>query len=143
MLQQFYPQVNHNCDFELNKDMHFAAAHKVPTPKAGKCENIHGHTYFVNLTVIGNELNDEGFLVNFADLKKVVHGEYDHQYLNHLEDYSEKQSENFAYPTTEIVAKTIFNRLEDLFSTLPNRPCIAQVIVRETPTSYVIYRGRG
>ena len=29
----------------------------------------HGHTYFVNITIAGDELDHNGFLVNFADLK--------------------------------------------------------------------------
>ncbi|MCG3056412.1 6-carboxytetrahydropterin synthase, partial [Escherichia coli] len=30
--------------------MNFAAAHFVPHESAGKCQQVHGHTYFVNLT---------------------------------------------------------------------------------------------
>ncbi len=30
MMQQFYPQVQHSYRFELNKDMHFSAAHFIP-----------------------------------------------------------------------------------------------------------------
>ena len=29
----------------------------------------HGHTYFVNLTIAGDKLDHNGFLINFSDLK--------------------------------------------------------------------------
>lgn len=141
MLQQFYPQVNHNYMYELNKDFNFAAAHFVPTHLAGKCANIHGHTYYCNITIAGDELNDAGFLINFQEIKKLIHGRYDHTLMNdHPEFTKEFESEPYRYPTTEVVARTIWETIENHLATLPNRPKCLQVIVRETPTSYVIFR---
>jgi len=77
MLHQFYPQVFHSYSYELNKDMQISAAHYIPHEKAGKCARVHGHTYFVNLTICGDQLDDSGFLVNFQHLKKWVHDRFD------------------------------------------------------------------
>lgn len=71
MPQQMYPQVFHDYEYELNKDMQFVIRHFVPHTEAGKCRQVHGHTYFVNLTVAGDTLDEAGFLVNFALLKKL------------------------------------------------------------------------
>ena len=67
-MQQIYPSVTHPYQFELNKDFNFSAAHYIPLKKQ---ENVfvHGHTYYVNLTIAGNTLDKCGFLVNFRDLK--------------------------------------------------------------------------
>lgn len=139
MLQQFYPQVFHPYTYELNKDMQFAAAHFVPHEKAGKCQMVHGHTYFVNVTVAGDNLNESGFLVNFQDLKKVVHDRYDHTLLNdQKDDFNDQNPDDF--PTTEVVARRIWENLQTFLNTLPNNPICVQVLVRETPTSYVVYR---
>jgi 6-pyruvoyltetrahydropterin/6-carboxytetrahydropterin synthase len=139
MLQQFYPQVLHSYSYELNKDMHFAAAHFIPHEDAGKCRNVHGHTYFVNITVAGDELNQSGFLVNFQDLKKIVHSRYDHTIINdQTEDFNDSNSDQF--PTTEVIARTIWENIERHLITLSNKPKCLQVLVRETPTSYVVYR---
>lgn len=144
MLQQFYPQVKHNYLYELNKDMNFAAAHFVPSSAAGKCADVHGHTYFVNITVAGNDLDESGFLVNFQDLKKLTHGRYDHTLMNnHLEFSAEFDGENYLMPTTEVVARQIWENVETYLQKQPNRPTCLQVIVRETPTSYVIFRPNG
>jgi len=84
MLQQIYPSTTHPYQFELNKDFNFSAAHHIPCEEAGICQNVHGHTYFVNLTIVGDKLDDTGFLVNFSHLKKMIHGKFDHQLLNNL-----------------------------------------------------------
>ena len=135
MLQQFYPQPpSHPYPFELNKDMHFAAAHFIPDERAGKCAFTHGHTYFVNLTIAGEQLDEMGMLVNFSDLKKIVHDKYDHQLLNDFPEYKKRA------PSTEEVSRQIYQLIEKHLVTLPNKPKCLQIIVRETPTSYCIYR---
>ncbi|RXK17998.1 6-carboxytetrahydropterin synthase QueD [Macrococcus sp. DPC7161] len=135
MLQQIYPSVAHTYAYELNKDMQFAAAHYIPFDEAGMCQNVHGHTYFVNITIAGNALNPLGFLVNFQDIKQLVHKQYDHTLLNEHPHFKNQP------PSTEVVAKTIFEIIESHLTTLENQPKILQVFVRETPTSYVLYRG--
>jgi 6-pyruvoyltetrahydropterin/6-carboxytetrahydropterin synthase len=141
MLQQFYPQVNHNFSYELNKDMNFSAAHFVPHAGAGACSDVHGHTYFVNITIAGNQLDELGFLVNFGTLKKLVHGRYDHTLMNDHEEYTKQfTGKPEQFPTTEIVAKNIYTIVEEYLNKQENQPVCLQVIVRETPTSYAIYR---
>lgn len=136
MLQQFYPVAPHNFKFELNKDMQFAAAHYIDHPTAGKCQNVHGHTYFANVTIVGNELMDNGFLINFQELKKAVHGKYDHTMMNEHDEFKFEQIE----PSTENVAKAIYHALKQELLKYDNDPQVLQVIVRETPTSYVTYK---
>lgn len=143
MLQQFYPQVQHPYVFELNKDMHFAAAHFIPHPDAGNCANVHGHTYFVNITIAGDELDHTGFLVNFGDIKKLIHKRYDHSVMNHQQEYTVSEREPGKFPTTELVAENIFHMIQDYLDSKSNKAVCVQVVVRETPTSYVVYRPRG
>lgn len=136
MLQQFYPVAPHNFKFELNKDMNFAAAHYIDHESAGKCQNVHGHTYFANITIVGNQLMDNGFLINFQELKKAVHGKYDHTMMNEHDEFKYDQIE----PSTENVAKAIYKTLKQELLKYDNDPQVLQVIVRETPTSYVTYK---
>jgi len=134
MMQQFYPQVQHSYRFELNKDMHFSAAHFIPSEDAGKCQVMHGHTYYLNVTIGGNELDPIGFLIDFKELKNLIHDKYDHSVLNdHLEFKNE-------FPTTEKLAEQVCKSIQEVLLTRYNKPVCLQVIVRETPTSYVIYR---
>lgn len=139
MIQQIYPSVAHPFRYELNKDMQFSAAHYVPSDNAGKCSSMHGHTYFVNVTIAGNELDESGFLVNFSLIKKLVHDRFDHSLLNgHTELFSDDDPDRF--PTTEIVARTLCEIIQDFLDSMTNRPRCVQIFLRETPTSYVVYR---
>ena len=43
----------------------------------GKCRNVHGHSYHLSVTVIGNPITDSshvklGMVIDFGDLKKIV-----------------------------------------------------------------------
>ena len=46
----------------------------------GKCKNVHGHSYKLNVTVIGTPITDAnnvkfGMVIDFGDLKKIVKSE--------------------------------------------------------------------
>lgn len=46
----------------------------------GKCKNVHGHSYELSVTVIGQPLTDKnhvkyGMVIDFGDLKKIVKDE--------------------------------------------------------------------
>lgn len=139
MLHQFYPQVPHDFRYELNKDMHLSAAHFIPAKEAGKCANMHGHTYVINITIAGDTLNETGFLINFQRLKEIVHSRFDHHLLNEDPLFANKENPNY-FPTTEVVARTIWKLVQQELDKEPNQPRCVQVLVRETPTSYVVYR---
>lgn len=62
---------------------------------------------------------------------------------NHPEFSAEFDGENYLMPTTEVVARQIWENVETYLQKQPNRPTCLQVIVRETPTSYVIFRPNG
>ena len=61
--------------------MHFAAAHYIPAESAGSCSEMHGHTYFANITIAGDALDETGFLVNFQQIKKLIHKRFDHKVI--------------------------------------------------------------
>jgi len=139
VIQQIYPQANHPYQYELNKDMQFSAAHFIPHDDAGNCRKVHGHTYFVNITIAGDELDSSGFLINFQIIKKLVHGKFDHSLLNdHQDMFNDQNSDDF--PTTEVVARKIYESIQDHLDQLSHKPKCVQVFLRETPTSYVVYR---
>ena len=46
---------------------------------------------------------------------------------------------NGEQPSTEVVARTIYKAGQEALTKYDNKPQVLQVIVRETPTSYVTY----
>jgi 6-pyruvoyltetrahydropterin/6-carboxytetrahydropterin synthase len=82
----------------------FEAAHRLPW-HPGRCRDLHGHSYRLEITVEG-PVGDDGIVIDFADLRDVVQREvldrYDHRYLNDLMDN----------PTAELLAAEVWKRLE-------------------------------
>lgn len=103
------------------KQATFDSAHQLKWHK-GKCKNLHGHTYKLEVGVKG-KINENGIVIDFGDLKKIIEEKviekYDHKLLN---DY-------FENPTAENIAVQI---LKDLKS-----DGVALVRLWETPTCYV------
>ncbi len=89
----------------------FAAAHQL-NGYMGKCENLHGHNWKIELEVAGHVLNDIGLLIDFHDLKdilKSVLADLDHVNLNETELFStiNPSSENIAQHIATDVQKKI------------------------------------
>ena len=54
--------------FEVMIERNFSSAHQLRGYK-GKCENLHGHNYKIEIYARGSELNNIGLLVDFVELK--------------------------------------------------------------------------
>lgn len=87
--------------FEVTIIKSFSAAHLL-AEIGGKCEELHGHNFKVEVTVGANQLTDEGILIDFRLVKKwlkEILDEMDHQHLNELPFFNGQNpsSENIAY----------------------------------------------
>ena len=72
--------------FEVTVEETFAAGHALRNYH-GKCENLHGHNYRIQVTLQGAELDSIGLLVDFVQVKKLLQtvvDRLDHQFLNDL-----------------------------------------------------------
>ena len=93
--------------FEVTIEETFAAGHALRNYR-GKCENVHGHNYRAEVTLRGAELDAIGLLVDFVELKKMVHAvldRMDHQWLN---DFPPFDALN---PSAENMAKYIYDEV--------------------------------
>jgi 6-pyruvoyltetrahydropterin/6-carboxytetrahydropterin synthase len=90
----------------ISRRYSFEAAHWLP--KVGeyhKCHRMHGHNYEIEVTVDGDVL-ENGFLIDFWDLDKVVHpliDKVDHRTLNDIDGLDN--------PTAELIAGWFCHRL--------------------------------
>ena len=123
--------------FEVCVEHTFAAAHQLRNYR-GKCENLHGHNYKVQVAMEGEELAFNGLLFDFADLKKALRGvvEYlDHKFLNELSPFDSVN------PTAENIAKFICEEVQKSLADPPgNGARVCQVRVWETETSFATFR---
>lgn len=120
--------------FEVSVEYTFAAGHALRNYK-GKCENVHGHNYRVQVTVEGEKLNEAGLLVDFADLKAAIRSlvdRLDHQFLNDLEPF------NQVNPSAENLAKHLCDGISTRIEGQGAR--LRAITVWETDTSSATYR---
>ena len=118
--------------FEICVEHTFAAAHALRN-YYGKCENLHGHNYRVQVGMEGGELDENGLLFDFVKLKTQLRettGYLDHQNLNELRPF------DVINPSAENIARFI---CEDIQKKLDSGR-VAYVRVWETDTSCAIYR---
>jgi 6-pyruvoyltetrahydropterin/6-carboxytetrahydropterin synthase len=121
--------------FEVTIEETFAAGHALRNYH-GKCENVHGHNYRCQVTLEGAELDDIGLLVDFVELKRVVHGvldRMDHQWLNDFPPF------DVLNPSAENMARYIYQQVVE---GLKVREGVRVGLVRlwETDTSQATYR---
>ena len=123
--------------FEVTVEQTFAAGHALREYK-GKCENVHGHNYRVQVTVEGEQLNRIGLLVDFVELKRAVRdviAYLDHQFINDLEPFT------VINPSAENLAKYFYDEVSARVQIATDTPArIAQVKIWETDTSIAVYR---
>ena len=120
--------------FEVTIEETFAAGHALRNYR-GKCENVHGHNYRAEVTLEGAELDAIGLLVDFVELKRVVHAvldRMDHQWLN---DFPPFDTLN---PSAENMARYIYDEVSAALMTKEGVR-VACVRLWETDTASAAY----
>ncbi len=100
--------------FEVMIERNFSSAHQLRGYR-GKCENLHGHNYKIEIYARGRELDKTGLLVDFVELKAAaddIVNYLDHRNINELPPFDEELN-----PSAENLARCF-----------------------ETPTSFATYR---
>ena len=57
--------------FEIKVNAEFEAAHRI-AGYPGKCDRLHGHSWTVEISAVGNELDELGMLVDFKKVKQAA-----------------------------------------------------------------------
>lgn len=119
----------------------------------GKCKNVHGHSYKLSVTVIGEPISDSnhvkfGMVIDFGDLKKIVREEivdvFDHatvfnQNTPHIELAHELQQRGHHVilvpyqPTSENMVTDFAEKIQ---KRLPQNIVLHSLRLQETETSY-------
>ncbi|MDH2926297.1 6-carboxytetrahydropterin synthase QueD [Lonepinella koalarum] len=137
--------------FKVSKEFSFDMAH-ILDGHDGKCQNLHGHTYKLQVEVSGDLVANgakKGMVIDFTDVKTVVKkailDPMDHAFIYDTNSpreckianlLNELDSKTFGIPmrtTAEQMARFIFNQLK-------NELPISAIRLWETPTSFCEYR---
>ena len=119
--------------FEVTIIKSFSAAHLL-SEIGGKCEELHGHNFKVEVTVGAPDLNSEGILIDFRLLKvwlKDILDQMDHQHLNDLPFFKGKN------PSSENIACFLYKEMQGKVT--ESRVKILRVKVWESESAAVTY----
>jgi len=108
----------------------FSAAHLLPR-HPGKCKDLHGHTYKVEVVVEGEKKDDTECVADFSEVKAIVEEVLevvDHKLLNEL----------IADPTSENVALFLKDALEQRLNGSPLGVSLHSIKVWEAKDKWVM-----
>jgi len=117
--------------YSLKVEGNFSSAHNLRGYK-GKCEELHGHNWRVEMVIKSARLDKIGMVLDFKFLKKTLNDcleKLDHKYLNKIKDFSAAGKN----PTSENIAEYIYNQL------IGKIPQLSSVTVWENSTSSATY----
>jgi len=136
---------------KLTREFTFEMAHAL-LGYDGSCKYVHGHSYGLSVTVIGNPVEEKtnpklGMVIDFGDLKKIVKDTvvdlFDHALVLNSKTPQEifnKEQELFNklifvdfQPTSENLVTDFASRIKSL---LPENIKLFSLRLRETATSY-------
>jgi len=108
----------------ITKAIRFCASHRYWRPewseeenraRFGKCGNIHGHNYRLEVTLCGRPDPETGMIIDLKKVKGILRTEvmerFDHQYLNEAVPYFREH-----LPTTENLVVYLHELLRDAFA---------------------------
>ncbi|MBM7865318.1 6-carboxytetrahydropterin synthase QueD [Heliobacterium gestii] len=122
--------------YELIVQTHFDAAHFL-RDYPGDCARVHGHTWQVEVTLMGRELDDLGMLIDFKEVKKAVKAicdQLDHRMINE-HDYFQHRN-----PTAENLSCYFFHELAGWLKANHPHVRVATVRIWESPRASICYR---
>lgn len=118
--------------YTITKTMEIAGSHCLRLSYDSPCQRLHGHGWKIQATVAGKELNKEGMLVDFAEIKKVVYA-LDHRHLNDVMASGDDPKFN---PTAENIARWIATSIDAI---LPFGIKVTKVVVQECEGNVACY----
>lgn len=118
--------------FQLTVKSHFDAAHSLAGYQ-GECRELHGHTWDVEATVSGEDVDSLGIVYDFKRLRDDLAGvlsRFDHHYLNEVPPFDTRN------PTAEHLARVIY---ESLSERLGEGVTLVEIAVWESPVARIVY----
>lgn len=91
----------------VSKRMEISAAHRLSLSYESKCQCLHGHNWIITVYLFKRDkLNADGMVFDFTHIKKAIHDQLDHAYINDVIPYN---------PTAENIARWVVNQFDECY----------------------------
>ncbi|MGI5213816.1 6-pyruvoyl trahydropterin synthase family protein [Plantactinospora sp. CA-290183] len=118
--------------YRIGKTFGFEAAHRLPLPPTHKCSRLHGHSYRAEVILGAEQLDANGFVIDFGELdpvKAYLAEQLDHRDLGVV----------VAVPSSENIARHLYDWCTNGGLLLPNQVRIEAIRVSETESTWAEY----
>ena len=109
-----------NSMYTVIKRMEVSAAHSLNLSYQSKCEKLHGHNWINTVYCRAKELNADGMVVDYSNIKQTVKEKLDHRNINEVLPFN---------PTAANMARWICSQI----------PACFKVEVQESESNIAIY----
>ena len=92
--------------YYIKKKLEISACHQLKLSYESKCSRLHGHNWLITVCCKSKELNKEGMVCDFTEIKRRIQDKLDHQNLNDILPFN---------PTAENIAKWIVDEIETCY----------------------------
>lgn len=139
----------------ITRKLEFDAGHRIPDHKS-QCRNLHGHRYTVEITLVGNVIeqegsSDNGMIMDFSDVKALAKKHlidvWDHAFLVYSKDDTVRRFLDSLpghktviierIPTVENLAQTAFDILQAAYKDRYGTGLhLHKLVLHETPNCW-------
>jgi 6-pyruvoyltetrahydropterin/6-carboxytetrahydropterin synthase len=130
----------------IYKEVQIDASHRLLHYK-GKCANLHGHRWKVEIWVEGEPNATTGILIDYVALKEII-GKYDHQIILNQDDPMVKCISTFQHvittpgdPTSELMAVIIRDDILGYCRSHAITATVPKIRVWESPNAFAEITG--
>jgi len=92
--------------YYITKKIEISAAHRLELSYESKCTSLHGHNWLVTVYCRSRELNANGMVTDFTDVKRRIEEQLDHRVLNDILPFN---------PTAENIARWICDNVDNCY----------------------------
>ena len=139
----------------ITRKLEFDAGHRIPDHKS-QCRNLHGHRYTLEITLVGEVIEEEGssdngMIMDFSDVKALAKAHlvdvWDHAFLVYAKDTAvrtflasildHKTVVIDKIPTVENLARTAFDTLRTVYHDRYGTGLrLQKLVLHETPNCW-------